>query len=191
MEQGYKLLATKYLVILLFTTLTTTAFAETYTWTDEDGVHFTDNLGSVPKKHREKAISEARDKETNSGPMAVDVNENPELVISSQPTTERHHGPKKVKQFRRGQRLGASESIGIDKKDGCYLSYSVQPGPGYHWTPNSYSVGAMKMNVSTEADCMLDCNDNAQQQSLSAAKGWHVLGSCYYNGQTLSSTIKF
>lgn len=29
------------------------------------------------------------------------------------------------------------------------------------------------------------------RHDLDAARGWHVMGSCYYNGQTLSSDIKF
>lgn len=180
-----------FILILLLASLATPACAETYSWTDAEGMHFTDNPESIPKKYRKKALSEARDKAKDPGPVVIDINEHPELVISSQPAKERHRGPVKAKQFRRGQRLAASETVGMDKRDGCYLSYSVQPGPGYHWNPNAHSTGAMKMNVSTEADCLQDCNDNAQQQALSKARGWQVLGSCYYNGQILTSDISF
>jgi hypothetical protein len=190
MKLGYALLAANCLPYL-FLALATTACAETYTWTDGNGVHFTDNLGSVPKKYREQAIAEVRDSEVTNAPLIIDMNEHPELMRSSQPKTERQRGPKKAKQFRRGQRLVGSDAIGVEKKDGCYLSYSFEPGPGTHWTPNSYSTGAMKMNVSNEADCLLDCNDNAQNQALSKAKGWILQGSCYYYRQSLSSDIRF
>jgi hypothetical protein len=179
------------LLLLLIAAAAGAASGEVYTWTDGEGVHYSDNLGSVPAKFREQAAAEATaTAEQAAAPLVIDLKEHPEL-ISASPGKERHRVAKKAKQFRRGQRLGASESIGIDKKEGCYLSYSVQPGPSTHWTPNSYSTGAMKMNVVTAEDCLQDCQDNAQQQALSAAKGWQVLGSCYYNGETLSSALKY
>jgi hypothetical protein len=50
----------KTIVILLLLALTTSvANAETYKWEDASGVHFTDNLSSVPEKYREKHAPEA------------------------------------------------------------------------------------------------------------------------------------
>jgi hypothetical protein len=46
------------LMIALFTV--STAWAETYSWEDKDGMHFTDNPASVPKKHREKVFKNVK-----------------------------------------------------------------------------------------------------------------------------------
>jgi hypothetical protein len=36
-----------------------TASAETYSWEDAEGIHFTDNINSVPKKKRAKILAES------------------------------------------------------------------------------------------------------------------------------------
>lgn len=51
-----------------------TAYAETYTWEDANGVHFTDNLSSVPNKYRKRAIAEAQGDITTKDPgIAAEV----------------------------------------------------------------------------------------------------------------------
>lgn len=51
----------KRLVLMVLLALPLTAGAEIYSWTDASGtVHFTEDLGSVPKKHRAKALRQAR-----------------------------------------------------------------------------------------------------------------------------------
>ena len=45
---------------LILVMLASVAFCETYTWEDQNGINFTDDLGKVPKKYRSKAIAEAR-----------------------------------------------------------------------------------------------------------------------------------
>lgn len=130
-----------YMLVLLLASLGTVASAEMYSWTDGDGMHFSDNPESIPKKYRKKAIAEARDKEMRAEPKESDPDDRLELYSPSPSSRDRHKVAKKAKQFRRGQRLAASETIGMEKRDGCYLSYSVQPGQGTHWTPNSSSSG--------------------------------------------------
>lgn len=63
-----------FLLMLLVTMLSATAFAETYKWEDKNGVHFTDNPYSIPQKYRKKAIAEARGDITTDNPdVARDV----------------------------------------------------------------------------------------------------------------------
>lgn len=50
----------KTMIIALFILTASTALAETYKWEDKDGIHFTENLYTVPKKYRTRAIAEAR-----------------------------------------------------------------------------------------------------------------------------------
>jgi hypothetical protein len=51
--------------LLIWTTflvlLASAAFCDTYKWEDKNGVHFTDNLESIPKKYKSKSIAEARE----------------------------------------------------------------------------------------------------------------------------------
>jgi len=51
---------------LVLVLLASAAFCETYTWEDQNGINFTDDLGKVPKKYRSKAIAEARKDSTES-----------------------------------------------------------------------------------------------------------------------------
>lgn len=49
----------RYFLLFLFL-MPLTAGAATYSWTDPTGtVHFTDDIGSVPKQHRKKALQQA------------------------------------------------------------------------------------------------------------------------------------
>jgi hypothetical protein len=50
----------KLVVLMLLALLVSVANAETYKWEDASGVHFTDNLSSVPEKYREKHLPEAK-----------------------------------------------------------------------------------------------------------------------------------
>lgn len=45
-------------ILLLFMLVSTVAFGEVYKWQDENGMHFTDNPLSIPKKHRDKVFAE-------------------------------------------------------------------------------------------------------------------------------------
>jgi hypothetical protein len=51
---------------MIFVLLASAAFCETYTWEDQNGINFTDDLAKVPKKYRSKAIAEARKDITGS-----------------------------------------------------------------------------------------------------------------------------
>lgn len=53
---------TNLLIVTTFLVLSASvAFCDTYKWEDKNGVHFTDNFESIPKKHRSKSIAEARE----------------------------------------------------------------------------------------------------------------------------------
>jgi len=41
--------------------LASTAYCDTYRWEDKNGIHFTDNPESIPKKYKNKSIAEARE----------------------------------------------------------------------------------------------------------------------------------
>ena len=47
--------------VLPLVLLANTGFCQTYRWEDKNGVNFTDNVESIPKKYRNKSIAEARD----------------------------------------------------------------------------------------------------------------------------------
>jgi len=63
----------KYLLFALVIFFSIPALAETYKWEDNNGMHFTDNLTSVPKKYRKHAAAEARGDITNDGPEAAPI----------------------------------------------------------------------------------------------------------------------
>lgn len=50
------LILTTFLVLLA-----SAAYCDTYKWEDKNGVHFTDNPESIPKKYKSKSIAEARE----------------------------------------------------------------------------------------------------------------------------------
>lgn len=55
----------KRLFVVMLLILPLSAGAATYSWTDANGtMHFTDDLGSVPKKYRAKALQKAAGEET-------------------------------------------------------------------------------------------------------------------------------
>lgn len=58
----------RYVFAALALFCTAPAFAGTYSWEDGGGVHFTDNLSSVPKKYRAKAAATASGDITRSTP---------------------------------------------------------------------------------------------------------------------------
>jgi hypothetical protein len=177
--------------ILLIAVLSTGSYADTYTWSDENGTHFTDDLQNVPAKYQKKAMQDVR----------VDAKK-PETSVPSPPeqvTPETGSAPvkqkkvaKKAKQYHRGKLLAASETTDVAKmREGCYLHFSIQPGGvNVPWNPASYQSGVMKMDVQTQSDCLQDCMDNAQQKSLDAAKGWILYGRCNYFGEKIWSNEK-
>ena len=67
------------------------AFCETYTWEDQNGINFTDDLGKVPKKYRSKAIAEARKDGTESkSPVTTQVQSRNIQPATHQPKQETH-----------------------------------------------------------------------------------------------------
>lgn len=174
------------LSILLLVILSAEASANTYMWTDEVGIHFTDNPGSIPLKYREQAMAEVR---TDEGRVDQLVAESPPAVDMyefGKTATSQKRGPKKAKQFRRGRLLSTTEAMeASNKQDGCYLNFASEPGENIAWTPNSSFSGMMKMEVQTESDCLQDCMDNAQQKALDVAKRWKLVGTCKYYGQQI------
>lgn len=48
------------ILFMLVTFAATAAYGEVYKWEDENGMHFTDNPFSIPKKYREKVLGETR-----------------------------------------------------------------------------------------------------------------------------------
>jgi hypothetical protein len=56
-------------ILMLLTLLVSVANAETYKWEDASGVHFTDNLSSVPEKYREKHLPEAKAQTKDTTPQ--------------------------------------------------------------------------------------------------------------------------
>ncbi len=63
----------KRLVLLVLLVLPLQVSAEIYSWTDASGtVHFTEDLGSVPKNYRAKALRQARGEDmTGSAPLSA------------------------------------------------------------------------------------------------------------------------
>jgi len=56
-------------LLMLLALITSVANAETYKWEDASGVHFTDNLSSVPEKYREKHLPEATAQTRDAAPQ--------------------------------------------------------------------------------------------------------------------------
>jgi hypothetical protein len=53
---------------MIFVLIASVAFCDTYTWEDQNGINFTDDLAKVPLNYRRKAISEAREDISGSRP---------------------------------------------------------------------------------------------------------------------------
>jgi hypothetical protein len=168
------------LTLLVLPLLATLAQGETYSWTDGSGTHYTDSLGSVPPKYREEALARTREDEV----PAVPTDEEIDRYYRASDDARRTRGAKKAKQYNRGKMLSPSEEVGL-KKEGCLLSYSIQPGENVAWNPNAYKSGVMRIPSTTEDICRQDCIDNARQKSLDAARGWVLYGSCTYYGQEI------
>ena len=177
--------------ILLVAVLSSASSADTYTWSDENGVHFADDLQNVPVKYQKKAMQDVRVDAKKPEPT---VPSPPEQVTpeSSTPPVKQKRVAKKAKQYHRGKLLTASETTDTAKmREGCYLHFSIQPGGvNVPWNPASYQSGVMKMDVQSQSACLQDCMDNAQQKSLDAAKGWILYGRCNYFGEKIWSNEK-
>lgn len=48
------------LAMMITVALCSSVLADTYTWTDENGIHFTDDLQNVPPKYQKKAMEGVR-----------------------------------------------------------------------------------------------------------------------------------
>lgn len=78
----------KRLVLLLVLALPLQVSAEIYSWTDAAGtVHFTEDLGSVPKKYRAKALRQARGEDLTA-PVAASEAPVQEGVPAKQPAAQ-------------------------------------------------------------------------------------------------------
>lgn len=169
------------ITLLLLPLLATLAHGETYSWTDGGGTHYTDSLGSVPPRYREEALARTREDEVPAGPSDEEI----ERYYRAGDDARRTRGAKKAKKYNRGQLLSPSEEAGLNKKDGCLLSFSIQPGENVAWNPNAYKSGVIRLQSPTDYICRQDCIDNARQKSLDAARGWVLYGSCTYYGQEI------
>jgi hypothetical protein len=173
---------------LLFIVVCSPVHADTYSWEDDNGLHFTDNAETIPQKYRKKALDEARVEAKTPAPAAQAV-EQPPIITPSESTLPHDRTKrvaKKAKQYHRGKMLRASETTDKERmKVGCYLHFSIQPGKNVPWNPASYQSGVMQMDVQTQDDCQRDCVDNAQQKGLDAYRGWILYGTCVYNGQEI------
>lgn len=80
------------IVILIFVVFfeVSVGFAATYKWEDANGVHFTDNVYSVPKKYRDKAIAEVRE---DISPLRSQGSSGPSLNSATVPQTTLHKYP--------------------------------------------------------------------------------------------------
>lgn len=58
----------KRFIVVVLVLSATSALADTYKWEDANGMHFTDNLNSVPKKYRKKALAGASGDITTKDP---------------------------------------------------------------------------------------------------------------------------
>ena len=177
--------------ILLIAVLASVSYADTYTWSDENGTHFTGDLQNVPATYQKKAMQDVRVDAKKPEPA---VPSPPEQITpeTSNPPVKQKTVAKKAKQYHRGKLLAASETTDAAKmREGCYLHFSIQPGGvNVPWNSNSYQSGVMKMDVQTQSDCLQDCMDNAQQKSLDAAKRWILYGRCNYFGEKIWSNEK-
>ncbi|MBJ6799329.1 DUF4124 domain-containing protein [Geomonas propionica] len=78
------------------------ALAETYKWEDSNGVHFTDNLNSVPKKYRKQAAAEAR------GDVAIPLEESHQAASSWKTSENRDRRQSKEDAVERAREAVAS-----------------------------------------------------------------------------------
>jgi hypothetical protein len=78
------------LVMMLLTTVTTVAQADTYQWTDSAGtVHFTDSPGNIPAEYRKNSAANERQTPTRTGAATQKNNDGdrPELNLEFSPRT--------------------------------------------------------------------------------------------------------
>lgn len=59
------------IITLIFLAVATASYADTYKWEDENGIHFTENANSIPKKYRAKALAEASGDITTTHPSVA------------------------------------------------------------------------------------------------------------------------
>jgi hypothetical protein len=74
---------------LILVLLASAAFCDTYTWEDQNGINFTDDLGKVPKRYRSKAMAEARKDSTETkAPVTTSVQSRKVQPATRQPNQE-------------------------------------------------------------------------------------------------------
>jgi hypothetical protein len=112
--------------ILLIAVLSTVSHADTYTWSDENGMHFTDDLQNVPAKYQKKAMQDVRVDSMKPEPVATQPPEQTTPESGTSPVKQKKVA-KKAKQYHRGKLLAASETTDTAKmREGCYLHFSIQ-----------------------------------------------------------------
>jgi hypothetical protein len=114
------------------------AFCDTYTWEDENGINFTDDLEKVPKKYRSKTIAEAREDITGSNPPVTASDQS----NKNQPTTHKPHPKAHLRDDRKtqGRKSPQEQPRNIDEaNDGMKYQDSYQSQGGYENNRHQYS----------------------------------------------------
>jgi len=102
-------------------TLATASYAETYKWEDAEGMHFTENANSIPKKYRAQALAEARGDITTTDPEVAQEVKRSEIRAHAknlQDAQESRSEAKARKQQDDARKLAKSECSG-ESPDEC------------------------------------------------------------------------
>jgi hypothetical protein len=118
-------------IVLLL--LASAAFCETYTWEDQNGINFTDDLGKVPKKYRSKAIAEARKDITESkAPVTASVQSKSIKPTTRQPKQETLLNDNNITDRNNFQQEQPQSIYNASDGGGYQDYYQSQEGYGYN-----------------------------------------------------------
>ena len=138
-------------VFLFLILAAVSAFAETYSWEDGNGVHFTENIKSVPLKYREKAAASVREDITTRNPAVKESVEKSKRINAFRERNEQQEAKmRQVQENYNNAMKKRREEIEAEQRK------LRDPKRDYdNWRPSNHRQGYSKAPVRRRADSPL------------------------------------
>jgi len=121
------------LATIFFALSTGAAYCDTYSWEDQNGINFTDDLGKVPKKYRSKAMAEVRaDRAEGISHVTESVPSRNSQSDPRQPKQKNQLNESNVPERNNPQQEQPQNIQNADDGGGYQDNYDVREGYGNH-----------------------------------------------------------
>jgi aconitase B len=114
----------KTIIMMFILALSTASSAATYKWEDAEGMHFTENANSIPKKYRSKALAEARGDITTADPEVAQEARRSEMRAR---TVNQQDAQNAMRESKLKQQADDARKL---QKTVCYGDDPEECGPG-------------------------------------------------------------